>query len=596
MKSKLSLFLFVTLMIALLATGCGQAQPPAVNAETSASTAASTSAPTTAESTMSASKMEEGSIVTPVGQFPIVSEPVTLTFFAPQVASLEDISTNSFTKWYEDRTGVHIEWNLAPSNEFEEKRNLVLASGDYPDVFLSTGSIGADNEMKYGTEQGILIPVNDLIDEWCPNMVDFMDQIKDFRKAITNLDGNIYGFPGFNSCYHCEHAQRMWINSEWLDALGLSMPTTTDELYDVLKAFKTQDPNGNGQSDEIPFTSCISGSWFSDIDGFIMNSFIYSTASEGNMSGLKLRIDANGTVDSITNKEDYREGLRYLNKLYSEGLLDENALTQSIELVKSLLADPDNAIVGMIPGGTMMSYVDTVINNETYARFHALAPLKGPTGLQQSPEFPSMPASGQTVITIACKYPEVVARWTDDFFCSTGDDAYLTAVSRQFGVEGTDWRWGQEGEFGLDGVTPAMYQFITVPDQPSQNHCWANAVGPYIWSEAMRSGMPSDPTKSLYAADMVDPLLYDASKKLMEPTVPKDFTAMPPIKYTSDESTEMATLEVELKKYLGESVAKFISGDMSLDADWDNYIANLENIGLSKYIEIVQTGYTRQYK
>ncbi len=81
-----------------------------------------------------------------------------------------------------------------------------------------------------------------------------------YKDLITAPDGNIYALPQVNECYHCMYQQRMWIYKPWLDKLGLKMPTTTDEFYEVLKAFKTKDPNGNGKADEIPLSGSIQAS------------------------------------------------------------------------------------------------------------------------------------------------------------------------------------------------------------------------------------------------------------------------------------------------------------------------------------------------
>ena len=531
------------------------------------------------------------SVVTAVGQLPIVSQPVTLKFFAPQNPTIVDMKTNSFTLWFEERTGVHIDWDLAPSSEYTEKLNLVLASGDYPDAFhTGTGSIGTTNEVKYGTQQGVLIAVNDLIDQYMPNLTRFMAETPGMREALTNIDGKIYGFPGYNSCYHCENAQRMWVNQGWLDKLGLEAPTTTDEFYDMLVAFKENFPGS------VPLTGTISGNWHSYLDGFLMNPFIFS-ATAANLD-MKLRLtNSTGIIDSIADKEGYREGLRYIRKMYVNDLLDPNAITQTNDQLRALFADSSKDIVGAMPSGTMLIVADLTRNQETYARFHAIAPLKGPTGLQQTPRFAGMPISGQIAVTNVSKYPEVIARWVDQFYDFYSSEAYLVPVSRQYGVLDTNWRRGGPGETGLDGTTAAMYQFITVPDQPSQNHCWANAVGPYVFAPAMRDGMPADYSKDLYASDMVDPLLYQVSKNLMEPYQSKDYSVVPlsSIRFTSDETDEIATLQVDLQKYISENYAAFVAGQKSLDTDWDSYVSGLNRIGLDRYLQIVNVGYSRQF-
>ena len=103
--------------------------------------------------------------------------------------------------------------------------------------------------MRYGRE-GILIALNPLIDdpEKSPNIQAGFELKPYIRPSITTPDGNIYSLPDFSECYHCSVAQKAWINTEWLDALGLDMPGTTAELETVLEAFQTGDPNGNGQA------------------------------------------------------------------------------------------------------------------------------------------------------------------------------------------------------------------------------------------------------------------------------------------------------------------------------------------------------------
>jgi putative aldouronate transport system substrate-binding protein len=543
------------------------------------------------ESTTAGATPTGASVVTPVGQLPIVTHPVTLTFFAPQDPSIVDMNTNSFTVWFEKRTGEHITWTLAPSSEFTDKLNLVLASGPYPDVILTgTSALGTTNEVKYGTQQGILIPVNDLIDKYAPNLTRFMNETPGMRAALTNIDGKIYGFPGYNSCYHCENAQRMWVNQPWLDKLGLKAPTTTDEFYNMLVAFKRSIPGS------IPLTTAISGSWHSNLDGFLMNPFIFASAQDN--QDMKLRLsNSTGKIDSIVDKAEYRDGLRYLNKMYVNGLLDPNALTQTNDQLRSLFADSTKDIVGATPTGTMLTAADITKNQGTYARYHAIAPLKGPNGLQQEPFYQDLPISANISVTKASKYPEVVARWVDQFFGFYGNDAYLVPVSRQYGVLDTDWRWGKEGETGLDGKTKAMFEFITIPDQPSQNHAWANAIGPYVFAPGMRDGLPADYSKDLYSSDMVDPLLYQASKKLMEPNRSKDYSVvpLPSIRFTSDETDQIATLQVDLEKYISENYAGFVSGQKSLDSDWESYVSGLNRIGLDQYLKIVNTAYSRQF-
>ncbi|UUZ87014.1 extracellular solute-binding protein [Paenibacillus sp. P26] len=133
-----------------------------------------------------------------------------------------------------------------------DKKKLLLASGDYPAVFLS-GDLTQAEQIDYG-KQGVLKPLNDLIDKYGVEIKKAFQQDPDLKKSITAPDGKIYALPHINECFHCWYSQKVWINTTWLKKLNLQMPTTTEEFYQVLKAFKTQDPNGNGKQDEIPLS------------------------------------------------------------------------------------------------------------------------------------------------------------------------------------------------------------------------------------------------------------------------------------------------------------------------------------------------------
>ncbi|MGP3972403.1 ABC transporter substrate-binding protein, partial [Streptomyces sp. 6N223] len=181
--------------------------------------------------------------------------PVTLTVFAPQIDWVDDLDKNAFTDLIKDEFNITIEWQATTSDATtaKEKRQISLASGDLPDLYLMVPWIDQFTQvelLRYGG-QGIIQPLNQLIDQYAPNIQDAFAETPEVERIATAPDGNIYGMPQWNDCYHCSHGFKMWINQEWLDNLGLEMPTTTDEFREVLRAFKNDDPNGNGKSDEI---------------------------------------------------------------------------------------------------------------------------------------------------------------------------------------------------------------------------------------------------------------------------------------------------------------------------------------------------------
>ena len=213
------------------------------------------------------------------GVLPIVEETVTLRVAAIPHATVEDLTTNYATEWLEQQTGVHVEWNVLPRKDARQKINLMLTSAtDLPDVFLGNGAVTPEQATLYGG-QGLFLPLNDFIDQYSTEVKRFFEENPLIEKIGTSPDGNIYSLGNYDLCYHCYYSQRVWYNKTWLDKLGLAVPQTTEELYAVLTAFKTQDPNGNGKADEVPFTGATTG-WNTTLDGYLMNPFEYNDARD----------------------------------------------------------------------------------------------------------------------------------------------------------------------------------------------------------------------------------------------------------------------------------------------------------------------------
>lgn len=96
------------------------------------------------------------------GEFPIVEEPITLNILMLGHAIVEDFNTNTFTEWYSERTGIHINFDIAPPNEGTEVLNLTIASGDLPDIMVGF-TVDPSTLALFGP-QGLFLPLGDLIE------------------------------------------------------------------------------------------------------------------------------------------------------------------------------------------------------------------------------------------------------------------------------------------------------------------------------------------------------------------------------------------------------------------------------------------------
>ena len=142
-----------------------------------------------------------------------------------------------------------------PEEEAESKLNLMLSSGDIPEIIFSI--VTPSQAALYGS-QGLFLPLNDLIAEHAPRLRGSSRSIPRPGLRRRPPTATSTSMPYLEDCYQCTMSQKLWIYQPWLDALGLEMPQTTDEFEQVLLAFKEQDPNGNGQADEIPLSTTMS--------------------------------------------------------------------------------------------------------------------------------------------------------------------------------------------------------------------------------------------------------------------------------------------------------------------------------------------------
>ncbi|WNQ10208.1 ABC transporter substrate-binding protein [Paenibacillus aurantius] len=513
----------------------------------------------------------KGTEVSAAGQLPITKEKTTLRIMVAAKNGVEDYKTNEFTKWLEEKTNVHIEWEIVQPKEAAEKLNLSLASGTYPDVYMGF-AISPTKQMVYGS-QGVFLPLNGMIDQYGSGAKWMFDNVEGVKANITAPDGKIYGLPQVDLNPHSLLPQRMWIYQPWLDKLGLKMPTTTDEFYQVLKAFKTQDPNGNGKPDEIPLAGAITG-WHMSIDNFLMNSFILNDKESG-IDHLMLK---DGKIDVAFNKPEWKEGLKYLNKLYSEGLIAPETFTQDVNQMKQMGENPEVPILGAAAGGVPTDF--TNIAGKRWNQYVAVPPLKGPNGLQITPYKPYNLGQGQYVVTSAAKDPEVAFRLGDYLLT---EEATLRNVN---GRQDVEWRFAKDDEKGVDG-NKGIWAKIVVPPVPQNVH-WGQ-TGPSIQTAKLRGGLVVKP------GELAD-ILFKETKTKYDPYKQPLDTVIPPLFFSEAQASELADLQKSIYDYVKQSVATFTIKNGALNTEWDAYLKQLDNLNLKRFIQLNQEAYDAKYK
>lgn len=533
------------------------------------------------KTTTAATAPAEESIFNEPGTLPIVKEPVTLTVFAPANGEYS-WEENTQTIELEEKTGIHIEWQVAASSDnVKDKIATMFASKNMPDIIL-TGTSAASrydkaSEAMFGA-QGLVLPLNEYLDTVSVGYKAAFEALDGMREYITTPDGNIYSLPNVDGSLHVQYNMKLWINTKWLDNLGLEMPATTDEFYNVMKAFKEQDANGNGDpNDEIPLSTVTSGAG-TQIDGFLMNPFQLTSETK------KLYVD-NGTVTYAPVQDGYKEGLKYLNKLYTEGLLNPESFTQDKNNQININEAGEDCVIGAFlaqrPG--YACDLTTIPNSKKWEQYQSLAPLKGPDGEAVASWNPYvMYQTGQTFISSNCSNPEAAFRFID--YLATEEGTMRSAL----GVEGTHWKAADAGDLGMDG-SPALYKST---GEDTTNQTWGQLVG-LVRLPEMIVGAATNPNP--YAED-VKPLdgrqivMYNASLEHEKVRQPLE-TVMPDLYMSEEDTAEMSLLSTNVQDTQKEFMVQFITGEKDIDSEWESYKSSLENVGLSRYLELLQKAY-----
>lgn len=514
----------------------------------------SSNAATGTENNTQKTAAEDDGILNPLGEFPICKEKITLTIGIPQSVNVEDYETNKFTKYLEEKANVDLQFVAFPSKDAGQKLEIMIASGgELPDMLMGFGLKDAAI-YNYGS-QGYIVPLN----EYYQNSSKYIKEVlseeanSDIMSLITSADGNIYIVPKLNKQLNNEYANRSFINKSWLDKLGLKTPTTTEELYQVLKAFKEQDPNGNGKADEIPMIGSTDG-WFQKPQDFLMNAFIYNDTSNR-------WVVKDGELSVAYNTEEWKQGLIYLNKLCEEELISPLTFTQDTNQLKAMVTDELPTYCGVITAGSASVFG----SDDRWQEYEALLPLTGPEGVSWATYSPSMP-SGDCAITSTCKYPEVAFRLAD-FMWSREASMYS-----RYGESGVDWIPDEKTGGILD--TPLAWGSV-------QNANWTDvnpAYRDYSWSIKTSA----EPNSGMLSSDFANAVQGKHPEEIVKKII-----------YTPEEQETVSDIQSTINTYVNECFVRFMIGDMSIEKDWDGYLKELNDIGLNEYIEISQEAYSR---
>lgn len=507
-----------------------------------------------------------------------------LTVGIPQVMSVSDFDDNALTKYFEEKIGADIEFVFFTDTEsgMEQQLSLMCASEEpLPDVLWGFNAVSQETMNIYG-EDDYLIDLTDLIEEYGTNYKAMLKKLpKETRERLERLsvnpnDGKIYGLPNISD-ESMDNLQVMsYINQSWLDKLGLSVPTTTEELYQVLNAFKTQDPNGNGQQDEIPIVGTRNGiASVGTATEYILNAFV--EYDRDTMFNVK-----DGKVWSPADTDEWRQGLQYMAKLVKEGLMSDLSFTLDShnEYISTIIGNNDVPRVGIFVGHPA-AFVSS--DTSVLSEYTALPALKDATGSGRGgvtmTKEPTIKFG--CFITADCKDTELAMKFLDTMY------EEKTAAVMRHGEEGVDWKQGEGknyfgGECVIDVINPNAFY--------SGNSTWGKMSGIYgenkycttIYDESTETGISKDTNR-----------LYKESYENMKAAEKTPTESARDLVYTEQQRELRMELFSTYESHITQFIALAANGDKDItnDAVWNEYLTELETYGHSELIKITQEAF-----
>ncbi|MFV0400787.1 MAG: hypothetical protein ACK5LX_09260 [Oscillospiraceae bacterium] len=579
MRKALAGILSLVLILALFAacSGGNESTPASGSSESStdSSSAASGDTSTPAESTPAESGGGEG------------GEKLVVALASNNFVT--DYDNNYFTQYLEELLGIDIEFYMLPSDatEIRTKISLMVATSDsMPDVIIVDNSLTQEAILDYGSK-GAFISLSDYLADPAktPNFNAVAPEDKEIMlSAITSADGNIYCLPKYEPETWNLTPNRLYMNSVWLEKVGKSVPATTDELYDVLVAFRDGDPNGNGAQDEIGVYGFFEGGYGENVIWSLMNSFVFYNG--GNQNGGLALDEAGNTVIAPFATDEWKEGLAYLNKLYSEQLLAASLFTDDQTQFRAVLNNEVN-IVGITSAGSTGNWPDAD-NNANFQEMDIIAPLSGPQGVRYTPYSLYSP-SRNFFITSNCKNPDLAIKLGDAFL-----DKEVGLVAR-FGEEGVDWTRDAEElkKTSNTFVEAGLYSELTMGNttniwaEPSTK-TWHNINPRYA---TLDMGNTVGNLFAPYNPELKTAMLGAFSYEHYYPAHPEN--VLPLLGYTVEEALATSEPITNITEYVKQATAEFVTGARDVDSGWDAYIKDMENMGLATWLENAQAAYER---
>ena len=464
-------------------------------------------------------------------------------------------TTNLFFERMEERTGVHLELTqYTTAASWQAAKDQMLAGNiALPDALFKADLTPQETIKWY--EAGKIIDLTPYLAEYAPNLWALLQQNPEWMEAVTLPTGEIVALPTIDEL---QFNNAMWINKNWLDKAGLAMPTTAEELLNVLRAFRDKDMNGNGKkNDEVPltFTSLWDLRYLGHAFGINANDYY-------------ITMDESGVVSEVLTTDANRALLTWLHQLWEEGLLDTNGFSglRDLSASTSTSSDDDTEVVyGVMFASSPVSLVD-IDDMKEYA---LLDPLVY-EGKQIYRDLTGDIVRGTFAITSACTDPAALLAWVDYLYTEEG------FILSEAGQADDEFYWNDDGTWLWD-ISSSTLLSETLPES------------------TIRSGTSMPGYSSIPFQQKIDD---SATLRVVEAMLQlKSIDSLPyPLVYlTEAQQARVDELIYNIGKYAEYQMVWFVVGDVELnDETWQEFCNKVKDLGIDEMVSIWQTAADNQ--
>lgn len=459
-------------------------------------------------------------------------------------------------------TTIHFDFQVYnDQKEWKAYKASLKKDGDMPDVLFKAGL--TTTECQQMMDAGVLIDLKEWIDpnhtldpdggaaaeegkeSCCPNLLALLQQYPEAAKAITLPDGRIAALPYIQPNGTQNY---VWINEQWLENLGLEMPTDRESFENVLRAFRDKDPNRNGKKDEIPLSVLgpFDLKFLAHAYGMICND--YNIFAE------------DGQVKYMPLQENFRPFLEWCRMLWQEGLMDKDSFsTTSDWREKNASNDDEHALYGVI----LAPLVHDVVKNDLAGEYAIMMPLNC-EGVQMYRNFSGPAVRGTFAVTSACDDPEAVLRWVDQMYTPKAYELIY------FGVENKDFYYNAMGQWEVSADTRANQYFANTRLMSGGATAPGAANGDFERKAPDQNTVRIMNDQDAFAAYAVMPFPYYS--------------------LTPEQSAYIAPLQNKLGAYVDTMMGRFIIGDVKLnDINYQQFTDTLAEMGTEEFLAFWQT-------